>query len=318
MRTAALATVARLHPTIARRARRPSGDGGRECRHPRRRRRRRRVARRPGDAAPAHLRLADRAGGGDGGGARARRARGYVRGGDGGSRPRDRAATAAGGPRRGGGGARCDGRPLGRSSTRWRGGTSSARRRPSRARGSRHARAERLSAQRCGAPQPPPASDRAAAVAAPPPPRSARARRRSACSRSPPRCATDASVVEAARRALLKLDYAPFARRGEAVARQGPSRRRARLAARRCPTSRCSLLLKPDDAPLADDESYDAPAARLLLVDGSGAATAVDRLAANADDVHLTVRLRGGKTKKLVTLVVPAREWAGEVGRAAG
>ena len=78
------------------------------------------------------------------------------------------------------------------------------------------------------------------------------------------------------------------------------------------------LLLKPDDAPLADDESYDAPAARLLLVDGSGAATAVDRLAANADDVHLTVRLRGGKTKKLVTLVVPAREWAGEVGRAAG
>ena len=32
----------------------------------------------------------------------------------------------------------------------------------------------------------------------------------------------DASVVEAARRALLKLDYAPFARRGEAVARQGP------------------------------------------------------------------------------------------------
>ena len=128
----------------------------------------------------------------------------------------------------------------------------------------------------------------------------------------------DASVVEAARRALLKLDYAPFARRGEAVARQGPVAPSGKIGGKKMPDVSMLLLLKPDDAPLADDESYDAPAARLLLVDGSGAATAVDRLAANADDVHLTVRLRGGKTKKLVTLVVPAREWAGEVGRAAG
>ena len=37
--------------------------------------------------------------------------------------------------------------------------------------------------------------------------------------------------------------------------------------------------------------------------------TPVDRLAANSDDVHLTVRAPGGKTKKLVTLVIPAREW---------
>ena len=128
----------------------------------------------------------------------------------------------------------------------------------------------------------------------------------------------DASVVEAARRALLKLDYAPFARRGEAVARQGPVAPSGKIGGKKMPDVSMLLLLKPDDAPLADDESYDAPAARLLLVDGSGAATAVDRIAANADDVHLTVRLRGGKTKKLVTLVVPAREWAGEVGRAAG
>ena len=128
----------------------------------------------------------------------------------------------------------------------------------------------------------------------------------------------DATVVEAARRALLKLDYAPFARRGEAVARQGPVAPSGKIGGKKMPDVSMLLLLKPDDAPLADDESYDAPAARLLLVDGSGAATAVDRIAANADDVHLTVRLRGGKTKKLVTLVVPAREWAGEVGRAAG
>ena len=251
MRTAALATVARLHPNDARRA--PSSVARWTTRAPTsappppppppRSPTRRRCAR-------SRCSSPTERGGGDGGGARARRACGHIRGGDGGSSSRsssplpavlDAAAEALGAM-----GAH-SGELLDALARRYVERATQAEPRrgsPSRACWAPSAQraAELLNLLL--------ASDRAAAVRAPPPPRSARARRRSACSRSPPRCATrTASVVEAARRALLKLDYAPFARRGEAVARQGPVAPSGKIGGKKMPDVSMLLLLKPDDAP---------------------------------------------------------------------